>query len=112
MNRFIIVDGLPFLYADGVAFAVRWDKEGFTVGDAVESHGIPCRLLSENEVKAKCINLDSIGADKKQEIIEPDFDGMTLAELKEYAKENEIDLNGARTKAAIIKEIEAAGGES
>lgn len=33
---------------------------------------------------------------------------MTLEELKEYAKEKGIDLNGARTKAAIIKAINAA----
>jgi predicted O-methyltransferase YrrM len=34
--------------------------------------------------------------------VEPDFDSMTLKELKEYADENTIALGSARTKAKII----------
>jgi hypothetical protein len=61
MNRFIIVDGLPFLYANGKAFKVRWDDKGFTVGEKVELKTIPLPLYSELSIKAKCRNLDSIG---------------------------------------------------
>lgn len=72
MNRFIIVDGLPYLYADGKAFAVRWDKSGFTMGAEIELKSAPGRTFSELSVKAKCANLDSIGAepDEKPEEVQ------------------------------------------
>lgn len=34
-----------------------------------------------------------------------DFNNMTVADLKNYAEENSIDLNGATKKADIINEI-------
>lgn len=60
MNRFIIVEGLPYLYADGKAYKVRWNKEGFTVGSEVKLASEPDITYSELSVKAKCPNLDSI----------------------------------------------------
>ena len=64
MQEFIIIDGLPFLFHDGKAYAVRWDDKGFTVGGIVRE-GIPSTdfpVLSELSVKAKCQgHLDSIG---------------------------------------------------
>ncbi len=60
MNRFIIQDGLPYLYAGGKAYAVRWDEKGFTVGAEVELASVPTTDLSELSVKAKCAVLDSI----------------------------------------------------
>lgn len=65
MNKFIIVDGLPFLYANGKAFRVRWDDRGFTVGSEVELTSEPAVVYSELSIKAKCANLDSIGSEKK-----------------------------------------------
>ena len=63
MNRFIIIDGLPYLYANGKAFAVRWDLEGFTVGAEVELKAAPTKIYTELSIKAQCANcLDSIGA--------------------------------------------------
>ena len=127
MNRFIIVNGLPFLYANGKAYRVRWDENGFTVGAEVELTSVPSVTYPELSIKAKCAILDSI-ADTVQDIepateqqeapqdIEPAteqqeapqaLDDMTLAELKDYAKMNEIKLNGARTKAEIIEAITA-----
>ena len=114
MNRFIIVNGLPFLYANGKAYRVRWDENGFTVGAEVELTSVPSVTYPELSIKAKCAILDSI-ADTVQDI-EPAteqqeapqaLDDMTLAELKDYAKMNEIKLNGARTKAEIIEAITA-----
>lgn len=138
MNRFIIVDGLPYLYANGKAYAVRWDEKGFTVGAEVELTSVPAVSYSEVSVKAKCAgHLDSIG-DTEQEPsddnsddeqpetpetpeqepsapeadVNPDFlEGMKLEELKEYASEHQIELNGARTKPAIIAAIKAASAE-
>lgn len=119
MNRFVIVDGLPYLFANGKTFAVRWDEKGFTVGAEVELASVPDRTYSELSIKAKCANnLDSIGAiqedqdntdldDKEGQEDQDNLDDMTLAELKDYAKEHDIDLNGARTKAAIIEAIKA-----
>ena len=66
MNRFIIVDGLPYLYADGKAYAVRWDEKGFTVGAEVKLTEAPAAVYSELSVTAKCAgHLDSIGEPKK-----------------------------------------------
>jgi len=62
MNRFVIVDGLPFLLANGKTYAVRWDDKGFTVGAEVKLASVPAVTHSEIAVKAKCATLDSIGA--------------------------------------------------
>ena len=144
MNRFVIVDGLPYLFANGKTYAVRWDEAGFTVGAEVELASVPGRTYSELSVKAKCANnLDSIGAIHEDQNDQDDqkdqndqngndqddqegngqedqndqddtenhegtaFDEMKLEELKDYAKEHGISLNGARTKAAIIEAIKA-----
>lgn len=66
MNRFIIVDGLPYLYSEGCIFAVRWDNDGFTVGKKINKSVIPSALYGEREIKAKCAVLDSIGAATKK----------------------------------------------
>ncbi len=63
MNRFIIVDGLPYLYAGNKAYAVRWDDEGFTVGAEVKMASVPDVTYSELSILAKCQGrLDSIKA--------------------------------------------------
>ena len=84
MNRFVIVDGLPYLYAAGKTYAVRWDSEGFTVGTEVELTSVPAVTLSELSVKAKCERLDSIVQieEETEEERTPALDEMTLAELK------------------------------
>lgn len=62
MNRFVIVDDLPFLLANGKTYAVRWDDKGFTVGAEVKLASAPSVTHSEVAVKAKCAaHLDSIG---------------------------------------------------
>ncbi|MBR5786247.1 MAG: hypothetical protein IKY41_06110 [Clostridia bacterium] len=65
MNRFVIVDGLPYLAAGGKYCAVRWDEKGFTVGAEVELSSVPEATHSELEIFAKCAGkLDSIGGKK------------------------------------------------
>ena len=54
MNRFVIVDGLPYLLAHGKTYAVRWDDKGFTVGMEVELASIPSVTHGELAIKAKC----------------------------------------------------------
>lgn len=139
MNRFIIVDGLPYLYAGGKAYAVRWIDDVFTVGAEVELASVPAVTYSELSIKAKCHScLNSIdipdqqdddgqdepeqaeqqpeqqdegGQDDSQQD-EPEqaelLEKMTVAQLKAYAAENGIDLNGATKKADIIEAIKAA----
>lgn len=64
MNRFIIVDGLPYLYADNKTYAVRWDDKGFTVGAEVKLTSVPDVTYSELSILAKCQGrLDSIKAE-------------------------------------------------
>ena len=124
MNRFIIVDGLPYLYVHGKVFAVRWDEKGFTVGAEVELASVPDVTYPELSVKAKCADLDSIkGAEPTEEDseveteenraepteedseVEKPLSEMSLEELKGYAKVHGIKLGGARTKDAIMEAI-------
>lgn len=116
MNRFVIVDGLPFLLANGKTFAVRWDGKGFTVGAEVKLASVPVVTFSELSIKAKCAgHLDSIGQEQEEDIPEQqqeeqeeDLSEMTLAELKEYAKARDIVLGYARNKSDIIEKIRNA----
>ena len=119
MNKFIIVDGLPFLLAHGKAFAVRLNEVGFTVGAEVELASVPAVTYSEVSIRGKCAGrLDSISAYKpeqqqetegqkepEQQQEQPDFDGMTVPALKEYAEAHNIDLGTAKKKAEIIEAI-------
>lgn len=67
MNRFVIVDGLPYLLHKGKTYAVRWDSEGFTVGTEVKLASVPAVTYSELSIFAKCReHLDSIGAAEKK----------------------------------------------
>lgn len=61
MNRFVIVNELPYLFANGKTYAVRWDDNGFTVGAEVKLASVPGVTFSELSIKAKCSCLDSIG---------------------------------------------------
>lgn len=62
MLRFIIMGGLPYLYADGKAYKCRFDDAGFTpTKDEVEITEEPVSVYREIEIKAKCACLDSIG---------------------------------------------------
>lgn len=66
MNRFIIVDGLPYLYDGNKVFAVRWDEKGFTIGAEVKLTKAPSVTYREISIFAKCAGrLDSIGAEAK-----------------------------------------------
>lgn len=128
MNRFVIVDGLPYLLAHGKTYAVRWDDKGFTVGMEVKLASIPSVTHGELAIKAKCAGrLDSIAQQttpdkQEQEDQEPEtpaneaqanqeldeqfnLDGMTVKQLKEYAKEHGIDLGDATKKLDIIAVI-------
>lgn len=134
MNRFVIVDGLPYLFARGKTYAVRWDEKGFTVGAEVKQASVPDVPVTYSEVsiKAKCVgHLNSIDvlrpeAPKQQEeenqeahVQEdpdqaqpeeenqeaPDLDSMTIAQLKAYAETRGIDLGEAKKKADILAVI-------
>ena len=116
MNRYVIVDGLPYLLANGKTYSVRWDEKGFTVGAEVMLASVPAYTFSELSVRAKCAgHLDSISApgatqDKAEtEDLQEDvnLDDMTVKELKAYAEAHEIELNGLTKKADILNAIKA-----
>lgn len=118
MNRFVIVDGLPYLLAHGKTYSVRWDEKGFTVGAEVELASVPARTFSELSVRAKCADhLDSISApgatqDKAENEERPEnLEDMTVKELKAYADVHDIDLNGLTKKADILNAIKAVNVE-
>ena len=117
--RFVIADGLPYLLHNGKTYAVRWDEKGFTVGAEVKLASVPVVTLSELSVKAKYPHaLDSIGRQEQPEQAEQEedqneeqpeqadsLDGMTVLELKAYAKQNGIELGDARKKNDILNVI-------
>ena len=128
MNRFVIVDGLPYLLAHGKTYAVRWDDKGFTVGMEVELASIPSVTHGELAIKAKCAGrLNSIdAAEQGQEDQEPeppaneqkedqekperhDIEEMSVKQLKEYAAFHGIDLGNATKKADILEKIKGHG---
>lgn len=121
MNKFVIVDGLPFLLAHGKTFAVRLNEVGFTVGPEVELASVPAVTYSEVSIRAKCAgHLDSIGQQEaepeqpqepQQEPEQPQgkaLDEMNVAELKAYAEARGIDLGEAKKKADILAAIKTA----
>lgn len=61
MNRYVIVDGFPYLFKDGKTYAVKWDDNGYTVGAAIKLPDVPNVLHTERAILAKCANhLNSI----------------------------------------------------
>lgn len=108
--RFVIVHGLPYLLAHGKTYSVRWDEKGFTVGAEVKLASVPARTFSALSVQAKCAgHLDSISAPgaTQEQAEHEDLDAMSVKELKAYAEEHGIDLNGLTKKADILKAIKA-----
>lgn len=91
MNKFVIVGGLPYLFANGKTYAVRWDEQGFTVGMEVEMASIPSSPVtySELSILAKCAGrLNSIDVPK------PDPDGQGEPEQPEKNQEPDKDDQG------------------
>lgn len=87
MNRFVIVDGLPYLFSCGKTYAVRWDADGFTVGAEVKLASVPEVTYSELSILAKCHeHLDSIGAAEPEEKEEAEPEGKKKAGRKKTAK--------------------------
>lgn len=79
MNKYVIVEGKPYLFADGRAYGVRKNSEGLTVGKAVELPEIPTRTYSELSINAKFVDgFDSIGDDAVNTPVEADtFDAVS-----------------------------------
>lgn len=77
----------------------------FAGGEArTEDAFLATRLRSKGyTVAADETATDTGGADE----VPSNFDGMTVAQLKEYAETGGIDLGGAKTKAEIIAVISA-----
>lgn len=106
MNRFVIVDGIPYLSSNGKTYAVRWDDNGFTVGAEVNLTSVPAVTHSELSVMAKCSCLDSIRASVKKTETGNALEDMSVEELKAYAAERGIDIGNKRAKSSIIAAIE------
>ena len=71
MNRYTVVDGLPFLVSGGRAYRVRFDDAGLTVGAEAKLASVPPARYSDREIKAKCVNLNSIGKPETEEQPKP-----------------------------------------
>lgn len=66
--RFKIINKKPFLVGnDNKLYKVRWDSEGFTVGEEYieDRYDIPEETHGELGVIAKCETLDSISEEEK-----------------------------------------------
>ncbi|MGO4952022.1 Rho termination factor N-terminal domain-containing protein [Paenibacillus sp. DRB1-1] len=86
----------------------KYKKEFYQTGDEVEVESIHIPEL----IKAKVISPDTEVPD---EPVETDVNKMNLAQLKDHAEQNSIDLAGATKKedvlAAILKAGEGNGTE-
>lgn len=71
--------------------------------------GNAVRNMSDEDYKAF---LDFKASREKKDNGSKELSDMTVADLKKYAADNEIALNGAKTKADILFAISNTGGES
>jgi len=82
----------------------------FTTKNNLLKHNLPgenrFELLDKNEVKEGEDTLPSAESEDDEDEIE--YSDMTVAQLREYATENEIDLDDAKSKVDIIAAIELA----
>lgn len=104
MNRFVIVDGLPYLFANGKTYAVRWDEKGFTVGMEVEKASIPSSPItySELSIKAKCAGrLNSI------DVPEPSQDGQEEPQQPDDIQNNQKEPEAPEEAQNAQEEPEA-----
>lgn len=85
MNRFVIIDGLPYLLSHGNIFTVCLNKIGFTVGEKVKTPKIPTVTYSELSVRAKCVVLSSIPAEV--ELDEQEIEQVESEEAEEQPKQ-------------------------
>ena len=71
MNRFTIIDGLPYLVSHGHVYTVCLNDVGFTVG-ALTKKEAPKATLSEISVRAKCGPSSSIKKPVRKKVIADD----------------------------------------
>lgn len=54
MSKYVIVNGLPYLYAEnGKTYKVRQDEKGLTIGDEVKFDKMPKKTYTDLSIKAK-----------------------------------------------------------
>lgn len=80
--------------------------EAYDVSEQRGLHLIGRRLAVEHEGDAKEPVKEAPKAPEPEEI--PAFEDLKVSELKDYAKDHDIDLAGAKKKKDIIKAIEDA----
>lgn len=104
MNRFVIIDGLPYLFSHGSIFTVCLNKVGFTVGKKVKMPEIPTVTYSELSVRAKCETLSSIPAEVEQEVEQPEQPETEKAEDEsEQTAEEQPKQKTARSRRRAVK---------
>lgn len=102
MNRFVIIDGLPYLFSHGSIFTVCLNKIGFTVGEKVKTSKIPTVTYSELSVRAKCAVLSSIPAEVEQPEQEVEQPG--TEESEQIAEEQPKQKTTRSRRRAVKKE--------
>lgn len=53
-------------------------------------------------------DVEAVEVDATERDEQPDFDAMTVPELKKYAADNAFDITGANTKAKLVEALKAA----
>lgn len=64
--------------------------------------------MRDEHVNEKLVKVIGDVAKKQTDTIDNPFEGMSIAELKAYAEERNIDIGKATTEEGIIKKIEEA----
>lgn len=104
MNRFVIIDGLPYLLSHGSIFTVCLNKIGFTVGEKVKTSKIPTVTYSELSVRAKCAVLSSIPAEVEQPEQEVEQPGTEESgDESEQAAEEQPKQKTTRSRRRAVK---------
>ena len=88
----------------------RFGREKFRrIGDGEE----PMPVLRDDQAPTRRPPVDKVKDTKGKEPLDPqpdtDYDNMTIAQLRQVAEEDEIDLGGATLKSDIIAAIRSAG---
>ena len=84
------------------------DGKIYTRGDTVRSEKELDRLMGSR--KFLRMETNTVVVDSPKPVAEDEFSGMTVAELKKFAEEEEIDLEGATKKEDLLVAIRKAVG--
>lgn len=77
---------------------VRYNDERYFKGESFE--------MEDDHVNEKIVKVIGDATPKKSDVLDNQFEAMSIDELKEYAEQHNIDIGKASTEEGIIKKIQ------